>query len=84
MITWMLWKNRNEMVWNGAGLLLQEVVVWSENWLQEYKKWHKMSLKKSNRPVQRWSKPSVGWVKCNFDGGMGAKWDEMWLWGDFA
>lgn len=51
MVIWMLWKNRNHAVWNGAGLSPQELVVRSESWLQEYQKWHKSPSTKSNRPV---------------------------------
>lgn len=33
MISWMLWKNRNDVVWNGARMSPQELVVRSESWL---------------------------------------------------
>lgn len=67
MIIWMLWKNRNDAVWNGARVP-QELVVRTEGWLQEYQKWHKTGTEKSiNRP-QIWRRAEVDWVKCSFDG----------------
>ncbi|RXH81149.1 hypothetical protein DVH24_005063 [Malus domestica] len=42
-------------------------------WLQEFRKWH--GSKQGSRRItpQKWEKPGVGWVKCNFDGA----WDEV-------
>ncbi|CAN6562363.1 unnamed protein product [Malus baccata var. baccata] len=68
MLLWDIWKQRNDMVWNGFSIPSQEVVLRVEGWLHEFQKWHKRAAKKASREVQQWQKPKIGWVKCNFDG----------------
>lgn len=58
-----------------------------EGWLHEFQKWHKTATKKTNRVVQKRSKPEVGWVKCNFDGALsqsGLRPERGWGWGSVA
>ncbi|XP_048425273.1 uncharacterized protein LOC125470355 [Pyrus x bretschneideri] len=68
MVIWMIWKNRNDGPWSGNRLLPQDLLITAESWLQEYHKWHKLGAKKSMKVQQKWRRPGVNWVKCNFDG----------------
>lgn len=68
MVIWMLWKNRNDGLWNGKQLMPQDLLIRTEGWLQEYHKCHKSGTKKSMKVQQKWRRPGVDWVKCNFDG----------------
>ncbi|XP_028946850.2 uncharacterized protein [Malus domestica] len=68
MLSWALWKHRNENLWTSKALQLLDIVLQTEGWMQEFHKWHKPATKKKNREVQRWGKPAEGWIKCNFDG----------------
>lgn len=65
------------MLWNGNLLPPHEIVLRAEGWLFEFQRRHKAAVKRTNREVQKWWKPEVGWVKCNFDG----KWFARGLWG---
>ncbi|KAM1438681.1 hypothetical protein ACFX14_012317 [Malus domestica] len=44
------------------------IILRTEGWLYEYHKWHKTQNRKSVREVQKWRKPGVRWLKCNFYG----------------
>lgn len=45
----------------------------SQEWLQEYRKWHSHTKSSTQTSPQKWEKLGVGWMKCNFDGA----WDEL-------
>lgn len=61
------------LIWNGTALNQVDINCKSQASLQEYRKLH--GSKKCSRPSipQKWEKPDVGWLKCNFDG----TWDEL-------
>lgn len=82
MLLLAIWKQKNDMVWkNSSSIPPQEVVLRAKGWLREFQQWHKEAAKKAGGEVQQWQKPEVGWVKCNFDGGMESKWATMGFWG---
>ena len=43
------------------------MVLKAEGWLSEFQKWHKRAARKHCREVQKWQKPEIDWVKCNFN-----------------
>lgn len=68
MLIWLLWKNRNEILWNIAMLPPLEIVLRTEGWMHEFHKWHKSMVRMANWEIQKWMRLVEGWVKCNFDG----------------
>lgn len=59
---------------------LQEIVLRTEGWMQEFHKWHKPVARKAARELQKWRKPDEGWIKCNFDGA----WNQSGRWGGYG
>lgn len=76
MILWRLWKNRNDVVWDGRRVLPQDLVIETEDWLREYQKWHKKGTTKSSSPLQRWQRPEVDWGQMQFRRSMAEAWFE--------
>ncbi|KAB2605937.1 S ribonuclease [Pyrus ussuriensis x Pyrus communis] len=73
ILIWGIWKERNSFLWNGRALNQVEIVCKSQAWLQEFRKWHDSKKGSSRTTTHKWEKPTVGWVKCNFDGA----WDDL-------
>ncbi|XP_068329645.1 uncharacterized protein [Pyrus communis] len=68
MLIWSLWQHQNEILWNGKHLNPDELVLWTEGWLQEFQRCHKTDIKKGTCELQKWKRPVENWVKCNFNG----------------
>lgn len=70
LFIWNIWKDRNELIWQGSSRHSIDIHYMSQAWLLEYKKWHGRQIKHNQQfgAVDRWKKPTVGWLKCNFDG----------------
>ncbi|KAB2605929.1 hypothetical protein D8674_005646 [Pyrus ussuriensis x Pyrus communis] len=56
-----------------GGFRIWLIVCKSQAWLQEFRKWHDSKKVSSRTTTHKWEKPTVGWVKCNFDGA----WDDL-------
>nr|XP_028946810.1 uncharacterized protein LOC103403753 [Malus domestica] len=72
MLMWNIWKARNELLWQGSTLPPQDLQIQAHTWLLEFKKWNVVQPKPKVVEVDKWRRPEVGWLKCNFDGA----WDE--------
>ncbi|PNX71244.1 ribonuclease H, partial [Trifolium pratense] len=73
MLAWVLWNNRNNMVWNdtnepGRSLGIKARVLWEEwNSVQQVQQGH--SRHEQQQHTTRWQTPDPGWYKCNVDAG---------------
>jgi ribonuclease HI len=73
VMLWVLWQNRNNMVWNamqenGRHLGMKALHLWNEwndvQWVQ-----HGQRRTPQHQQLLRWEKPQHGWFKCNIDAG---------------
>ncbi|XP_024006248.1 uncharacterized protein LOC112082862 [Eutrema salsugineum] len=73
-IMWRLWKNRNDLLFNGKELGAQDLV---KKALDDAEEWHSRLEVEDERPKTtartilhpKWTPPPPNWVKCNVDGG---------------
>jgi ribonuclease HI len=70
MMLWILWQNRNEMVWNekkeaGRSMGFKAMQQWHE-WFDVQQQ---RPITTQQQHVMSWQKPSLGWQKCNVDAG---------------
>jgi hypothetical protein len=73
MLAWVLWQNRNNMVWcdtkeTGRNLGLKARHLWEE-WYEIQQAKYGPSQTAQQQQVYRWEKPQHGWFKCNIDAG---------------
>jgi ribonuclease HI len=71
MLMWILWQNRNNMVWNnthesGRVLGLKARYFWEE-WHAVQELNHNQHRASQQLHANRWEKPQQGWYKCNVD-----------------
>ncbi|XP_070665238.1 uncharacterized protein [Malus domestica] len=62
MTIWTLWKARNDALWSGITLPLQELLIRAKRWLSEYHKYHKPPKRAAGHGIKRWKKPTEGMV----------------------
>lgn len=71
IISWLIWKNRNETIFlhthRSAGEIISTAMAWTKS-LQAFGMSHKWSPKDISR--NWWQKPSEGWIKVNVDGSL--------------
>ncbi|PNX73684.1 ribonuclease H [Trifolium pratense] len=72
MLVWVLWNNRNNVVWNelqdnGRNLGFKARHMWEE-WISVQQLQHGASQNAQQQPI-RWQKPDQNWYKCNVDAG---------------
>ncbi|CAE6102502.1 unnamed protein product [Arabidopsis arenosa] len=72
-ILWRLWKSRNDYIFKGREISVQEVIRRAKEDEEEWR----MRKEQSSQPPQvvitkqhraKWKSPQPGWVKCNTDG----------------
>ncbi|XP_068329745.1 uncharacterized protein [Pyrus communis] len=68
LMAWVAEKARNDLLWNGKQKPPREIIFSAEEWLAAYRSWHQPRKAATVRTPLKWSKPSEGWVKSNFDG----------------
>ncbi|KAK2423594.1 hypothetical protein QL285_034041 [Trifolium repens] len=71
MLTWVLWQNRNNKVWNteqetGRNLGLKARHLWCE-WRDVQYLQQGVQHNEQQQLIHRWEKPQQGWYKCNID-----------------
>ncbi|XP_045828732.1 uncharacterized protein LOC123920515 [Trifolium pratense] len=72
MLVWVLWNNRNNVVWNelqdnGRNLGFKARHMWEE-WISVQQLQHGARKNAQQQPI-RWQKPDQNWYKCNVDAG---------------
>ncbi|KAM1198310.1 hypothetical protein EV1_009824 [Malus domestica] len=60
MTIWTLEKARNDALWSGITLPLQELLIRAKRWLSEYHKYHKPPKRAAGHGIKRWKKPTEG------------------------
>ncbi|XP_004292412.1 PREDICTED: putative ribonuclease H protein At1g65750-like [Fragaria vesca subsp. vesca] len=68
MTLWVIWVERNNMVWRGKYYNAANMFEWSITLLREYKECHQHSGSKKKRAISKWSCPPRGRLKVNIDG----------------
>ncbi|MCI26359.1 polynucleotidyl transferase Ribonuclease H fold, partial [Trifolium medium] len=68
---WCIWHNRNEHVWNNNKCTPIQVgrttfVMWNE-WFSVNTLQQPIADLRATSIVSQWTKPDVGWIKCNID-----------------
>lgn len=81
VLLWNIWKTRNNVLWQGRSVARREVGVRAEGWLQAYQQCHLPTKHKQGVLKQRWTLPSSGWIKCNFDRTWDKRTSRWGIWG---
>jgi hypothetical protein len=73
MLLWVLWQNRNNMVWNATQeierhLGMKARYLWSE-WSDVQRVQQDQRQTVQHQQLHSWEKPQQGWFKCNIDAG---------------
>jgi hypothetical protein len=72
VLIWMIWKNRNNSVWNnekehGRNIGISARQFWLE-WNSAQQMQHNIAAARQNQPIS-WQRPPPNWYKCNVDAG---------------
>ena len=75
MVCWRIWLNRNDKVWNGHSSRAQNLVNAAGRYLFQWQEARKriftiVELVQLGHGSVCWSKPPMGWLKCNMDAGV--------------
>ncbi|XP_024178198.1 uncharacterized protein LOC112184155 [Rosa chinensis] len=68
MALWVVWMERNNMVWKGSYFNIINMHAWATSFLDDYKNLHKRQGHKARRTPIKWSRPPRGRLKINIDG----------------
>jgi ribonuclease HI len=73
MLVWIIWNNRNNIVWNeasesGRNLGIKSWHLWEE-WNSVNQQQHSRRVMDQQQHSLSWHKPPMGWQKCNVDAG---------------
>jgi hypothetical protein len=68
MHLWVVWNERNNILWNGGAFKPLIMSAWAIHHLEEYHKFHPLNIKLKKRRVSKWSCPPWGRLKINVDG----------------
>ncbi|PNX61250.1 cytochrome p450, partial [Trifolium pratense] len=73
VLAWVLWNNRNNIVWNGTNepgrsLGIKARVLWEE-WSSVQQVQQGQAHSAQQQHIIRWQAPDPGWYKCNVDAG---------------
>ncbi|KAM7491636.1 hypothetical protein LguiA_034557 [Lonicera macranthoides] len=69
-LMWGLWQNRNSVIWKGTVQQPTRIVNYASNFLAQWKSANSdsnFSTSYQYPSLSKWSKPPVGWIKCNVD-----------------
>jgi ribonuclease HI len=65
---WVIWSERNKILWNGGTFHPQHMASWATTLLEDYQKHHPPKVKNKCRPASHWDPPPSGRLKVNIDG----------------
>ncbi|XP_062014420.1 uncharacterized protein LOC133730938 [Rosa rugosa] len=68
MALWVVWMERNNMVWKGSYFNIINMHAWATSFLNDYKKLHERQGRKARRAPIKWTCPPRGRLKINIDG----------------
>ena len=69
MSLWLIWLERNKVVWNDGSFNLMAMIDNLNGFMEEYRGCHVPSCAKVCRPFVKWCCPPSGRLKINVDGG---------------
>jgi ribonuclease HI len=79
VLMWHIWQNRNDMVWNShsntASTVGQQAITAWQAWNTANQQLHHRQMQQTRVQQNRvdssvtWTKPPLGWLKCNVDAG---------------
>ncbi|XP_062005868.1 uncharacterized protein LOC133723047 [Rosa rugosa] len=67
IVLWALWKNRNNLLWQGTQQTAQDLLLSSLSWLEEFQKARAPTSQKLKQPRCFWKPPVYGSLKLNVD-----------------
>ncbi|XP_062112468.1 uncharacterized protein LOC133823623 [Humulus lupulus] len=76
VLCWVLWKIRNELVWNKINLVVNKVVFLTKLTLNQYRSAQERLQRSSSNQhddeevLEQWTKPQIGMIKVNVDGAL--------------
>ncbi|XP_024172006.1 uncharacterized protein LOC112178017 [Rosa chinensis] len=68
MALWVVWMERNNIVWKASVSNPTNMHAWAKSFLHEYKQLHKRQGGKAKRSLIKWTCPPRGRLKINIDG----------------
>ena len=68
MSFWVIWSERNKIVWNEGFFNPLFMASWAPKLLEEYQRFHPPKVKQRQRPLSNWELPPRGRLKMNIDG----------------
>ncbi|KAL6227535.1 hypothetical protein ACLB2K_001492 [Fragaria x ananassa] len=68
MALWVIWVERNNMVWRGQFYNITNMMDWSSSLLLEYKHCHQRSVGTRKKNKSKWTCPPSGRLRVNIDG----------------
>ena len=68
MSLWIIWGERNKIIWEGSSFNPQAMASRTFELLREYQLYHPPKVKKNNRIASKWETPPSGRLKINIDG----------------
>ncbi|XP_024179050.1 uncharacterized protein LOC112185076 [Rosa chinensis] len=68
MSLWVIWFERNNVLWNGNFFCASNAAQWASKFLEEYQQLHVHGNAKGRREKTKWQNPPSGRLKVNVDG----------------
>ncbi|XP_061999096.1 uncharacterized protein LOC133716400 [Rosa rugosa] len=68
MALWVIWSERNNVLWNGNFFCASNAAQWASKFLEEYQQLHVHGNAKGKREKTKWQNPPSGRLKVNVDG----------------
>ncbi|XP_024190337.1 uncharacterized protein LOC112194318 [Rosa chinensis] len=67
MALWLIWSERNNLVWKGGSFQPMHMIAWCKQRVEEFQLYHPEATRKKKRPVTKWECPLSGRLKINMD-----------------
>ncbi|XP_061993749.1 uncharacterized protein LOC133711661 [Rosa rugosa] len=68
MALWVIWSERNNVLWNESFFCASNAAQWASKFLEEYQQFHVHGNAKGRREKTKWQNPPSGRLKVNVDG----------------
>ncbi|XP_024178113.1 uncharacterized protein LOC112184048 [Rosa chinensis] len=68
MALWVIWSERNNVLWNKSFFCASNAAQWASKFLEEYQQFHVHGNAQGRREKTKWQNPPSGRLKVNVDG----------------